>query len=46
MLSGDVDGSYAGAAGAPDLDVLQPTYYSDLVASHTGLSLAQFGIYP
>ena len=46
VLSGDVDGSYAGAAGAPDLDVLQPTYYSDLVASHTGLSLAQFGIYP
>ena len=46
VLSGDVDGSYAGAAGAPHLDVLQPTYFSDLVASHTGLSLAQFGIYP
>ncbi|MEI7680008.1 MAG: hypothetical protein WCK07_11470, partial [Betaproteobacteria bacterium] len=46
VLSGDVDGSYAGPASAPHLDVLQPTYYSDLVASHTGLSLAQFGIYP
>lgn len=45
VLSGDVDGSYAGPAGAPHLDTLQPSYYTDLVASHTGLSLAQFGIY-
>ena len=42
-LSGDVDGSYAGAAGALDLDVTQPTYIAALVASHPGLTAAQFG---
>jgi len=46
VLRGDVDGSYAGAAGASDLDVVQPTYFTDLIAGHTGLSLPQFGIYP
>ena len=42
-LSGDVDGSYAGAAGALDLDVTQPAYIATLVASHPGLTAAQFG---
>ncbi len=43
-LSGDVDGSYAGAPGAADLDVTQPGYIATLVGSHTELSLAQFGV--
>jgi Ca2+-binding RTX toxin-like protein len=42
-LSGDVDGSYAGASGALDLDVTQPTYIATLVASHPGLTASQFG---
>ena len=45
VLRGDVDGSYTGPAGAPGLDAMQPNYYTDLIASHTGLSLPQFGIY-
>ena len=44
-LSGDVNGSYAGAAGALDLDNTQPDYFQSLSAS-TGLSLSQFGVYP
>jgi len=43
-LSGDVDGSYAGAPGAADLDVTQPGYIATLVGSHPELSLAQFGV--
>ena len=43
-LSGDVDGSYAGPAGALDLDVTQPTYIATLVGSHPGLTAAQFGV--
>ena len=43
-LSGDVDGSYAGAAGALDLDVTQPTYIATLVASQPGLTASQFGV--
>jgi len=43
-LSGDVDGSYAGAPGAADLDVTQPNYLATLVGNHTELSLAQFGM--
>ena len=42
-LSGDVDGSYAGAVGALDLDVTQPHYFQDLTAA-THLSLSQFGM--
>ena len=42
-LSGDVDGSYAGPAGALDLDVTQPTYIAALVGSHPGLTASQFG---
>jgi hypothetical protein len=42
-LSGDVDGSYAGPAGALDLDVTQPGYIAALVASHPWLTVAQFG---
>jgi hypothetical protein len=43
-LSGDVDGSYTGAAGSVDLDLLQPSYFATLVANHPGvLSTAQFG---
>ncbi len=45
-LSGDVDGSYAGAAGAPDLDITNSSYFNTLVQNHPGLSLSQFGIYP
>jgi methionine-rich copper-binding protein CopC len=43
-LSGDVDGSFAGAAGALDLDTLQGTYFNNLTSSH-GLNLSQFGVY-
>ena len=45
VLRGDVDGSFSGAAGALDLDNTQPTYFVDL-ASRTGISQTQFGIYP
>ena len=41
-LSGDVDGSFAGASGATALD---STYFTALVGAHSDLSLAQFGIY-
>jgi hypothetical protein len=44
-LSGDVDGSYAGGAGALDLDAMQSNYFEDLTSSTPGLSLAQFGVY-
>ena len=44
-LTGDVDGSYAGAAGALDLDTTQASYFTALVAANSGLSLAQFGVY-
>jgi uncharacterized delta-60 repeat protein len=44
-LSGDVDGSYAGTAGSQDLDITQPTYFTDLVGAHSLLSLSQFGVY-
>jgi hypothetical protein len=43
-LSGDVDGSFAGAAGALDLDALQPGYFTSLTAA-SGLDLTQFGVY-
>ena len=45
-LSGDVDGSFAGATGATALNT---SYFTSLVAAHTELgssfNLAQFGIY-
>ena len=45
-LSGDVDGSFAGASGAA---ALTTSYFSTLVGAHTELGLsfnaAQFGIY-
>jgi hypothetical protein len=45
-LTGDVDGSYAGASGAIDLDTSQPSYFQTLVDnSNSTLNLAQFGIY-
>ncbi len=44
-LSGDVDGSFAGATGALDLDNTQASYFTTLVAANSGLSLAQFGVY-
>ena len=43
-LSGDVDGSFSGAAGALDLDTLQANYFTDLTAGQN-LSLTQFGVY-
>ena len=43
-LSGDVDGSYAGALGALDLDNTQPSYFTALTQSQS-LNLSQFGIY-
>ena len=43
-LSGDVDGSFAGAAGALDLDVLQAGYFTSLAAA-SGLNLTQFAVY-
>ncbi len=45
-LTGDVDGSYAGASGAVDLDTIEPTYFTSLVDNNPGLNLTQFGIYP
>jgi hypothetical protein len=44
-LRGDVDGSFAGACGAQDLDEVQPGYFTALVADNPALNLAQFGIY-
>ena len=44
-LTGDVDGSYAGAAGALDLDITQASYFTALVTANSGLSLTQFGVY-
>jgi Ca2+-binding RTX toxin-like protein len=44
-LSGDVDGSFAGAVGALDLDARDTGYFTALVASHQGLNLTQFGVY-
>ena len=41
-LSGDVDGSFAGASGATALD---SSYFTTLVSAHSDLSLAQFGVY-
>ena len=41
-LSGDVDGSFAGAGGAT---ALTTSYFSGLVSSNTDLNLAQFGVY-
>jgi Ca2+-binding RTX toxin-like protein len=45
-LSGDVDGSFAGASGA---SALTTSYFTTLVSAHTemgsGFNLAQFGIY-
>ena len=41
-LSGDVDGSYAGASGA---NVLPTAYFDTLISTHTNLSYSQFGIY-
>ena len=42
-LTGDVDGSFAGATGSSSLT---KTYFDTLVAAHpTELSLAQFGVY-
>ena len=43
-LSGDVDGSFAGATGALDLDALQSGYFTSLAAA-SGLNLTQFGVY-
>ena len=43
-LSGDVDGSFAGAAGALDLDVPDTGYFTRLSAA-SGLNMAQFGVY-
>ncbi len=43
-LSGDVDGSFAGAAGALDLDATQPGYFQELTSAQ-GLHLSQFGVY-
>ena len=47
MLRGDVDGSYAGATGALDLDTdaAHANYFTLLLATHKELSPAQFGIY-
>jgi hypothetical protein len=44
-LRGDVDGSFAGATGALDLDEVQPDYFTALVLEQPALNLAQFGIY-
>jgi hypothetical protein len=41
-LSGDVDGSFAGAAGATSLNA---SYFTQLLADHSTLNPSQFGIY-
>lgn len=41
-LTGDADGSFAGASGSSALPI---TYFDALVADHNGLNLSQFGIY-
>ena len=48
VLRGDVDGSYAGAAGALDLDTdtTHADYFTLLLAAHKELSPSQFGVYP
>ena len=48
VLRGDVDGSYAGAAGALDLDTdaTHANYFTLLLAAHKELSPSQFGVYP
>ena len=44
-LVGDVDGSFAGLSTATNLLTSDATYFTELVASTDGLSLAQFGVY-
>jgi len=44
-LSGDVDGSFAGAHGAVDLDLTQSSYFIDLLVTNPGLNASQFGVY-
>jgi large repetitive protein len=44
ILSGDVDGSFAGAGGAIDLDTINANYFTNLTQA-TGLNFTQFGIY-
>ena len=44
-LSGDVDGSFAGADGAADLDLTQSSYFIDLLVTNPGLNASQFGVY-
>ncbi len=48
VLRGDVDGSYAGAASALDLDtdISHANYFTLLLAAHKELSPSQFGVYP
>jgi len=41
-LTGDVDGSFAGASRSSNLP---GTYFTDLVAAN-GLQASQFGVYP
>jgi hypothetical protein len=43
-LRGDVDGCYAAATGAMDLDTERPDYLTDLSTAHS-LNLSQFGVY-
>ena len=45
VLKGDVNGSWTAPAGAQDLDVLAPGYFTDL-AQRIGAPLDQFGVYP
>lgn len=44
VLRGDVDGSFAGAPGAQDLDQLRPGYIGQLISGN-GLDPSQFGVY-
>ena len=44
VLRGDVDGSFAGT-GMPVMTDSR-AYFTDLVAAHPVLNLAQFGVYP
>ena len=45
MLSGDVNGGNASAAGHLDADAAYKNYFTLLLAAHKELSAAQFGSY-
>jgi hypothetical protein len=43
VLKGDVNGSWSAPAASVDLDLLNPSYFTDL-AARLGVPLAQWGV--